>query len=86
MRSVLLPALSNVALILLTGLITRELGGKRSAVILSAVTILVAPIYLAGGTLLTSNCCLEVLLWTGCIYFAILAVTRDPRNCCGLGL
>ncbi len=59
---------------------TRELGGKRFAVILSAVTILIAPIYLAGGTLLTSNSCLEVLLWMGCVYFAILAVTRDPRN------
>ena len=81
LRSVrLLPAFCNAALIVLTGVITRELGGKRFAVILSALTILIAPIYLAGGTLLTSSCCLEVLLWMGCVYFAILAVTRDPRN------
>lgn len=81
LRSVrLLPALTSAALIILTGLIARELGGKRFAVVLSAVTVLIAPIYLSGGSLLTSNCDLEVLLWMGCVYFAILAVKRDqPR-------
>ncbi len=75
-----MPALSASALILLTGIITRELGGTRFAVALSALTIAIAPIYLSGGSLLTSNCCLEVLLWTGCVYFAILAAKQDqPR-------
>jgi hypothetical protein len=73
----LIPALSNAALIVLIGMIARELGGKRFAVVLSAVTVLVGPIYLSGGNLLTSNCCLEGLLWTGCIYFAILAAKRN---------
>ena len=82
LRSVrLLPALTSAALILLTGIITRELGGKRFAVVLSALTILIAPIYLSGGGLLTSNCDLEVLLWMGCAYFAIQAVKHDqPRH------
>ena len=61
-------------------MITRELGGKRFAVVLSAVTVVIAPIYLSGGSLLTANCDLEVLLWMGCVYFAILAVKREePR-------
>ena len=78
LRSIrLIPAVSNAALIVLTGMIARELGGKRFALLLSALTILVAPIYLSGGNLLTSNCCLEGLLWTGCIYFAILAAKRN---------
>jgi Dolichyl-phosphate-mannose-protein mannosyltransferase len=78
LRSVrLIPAVSASALIVLTGVITRELGGKRFAVALSAVTILIAPIYLSGGSLLTTNCDLEVLLWTGCLYCAILAAKRD---------
>ena len=82
LRSIrLMPALSASALILLTGIITCELGGRRFAVALSALTILIAPIYLSGGSLLTSNCCLEVLLWMGCVYFAILAAKHDqPRN------
>jgi hypothetical protein len=81
LRSIrLMPALSHSALIMLGGLITRELGGKRFAVLLSAITILIAPIYLSGGSLLTSNCDLEVLLWTGCLYCTILAAKRnEPR-------
>jgi len=81
LRSVrLLPALSSAALIVLTGVIARELGGKRFAVALSALAVLVGPIYLSGGSLLTSNCDLEVLLWMGCVYFAILAIKREqPR-------
>ena len=81
LRSVrLVPALSCAALILLTGTLARELGGKRFAVGLSALTVLVAPIYISGGSLLTTNCDLEVLLWMGCVYFAILAIKRDqPR-------
>jgi 4-amino-4-deoxy-L-arabinose transferase-like glycosyltransferase len=60
--------------------VARELGGKRFAVALSALAVLVGPIYLSGGSLLTTNCDLEVLLWTGCLYFAILAIKRDrPR-------
>ncbi len=81
LRSIrLMPALSASALILLTGIITRELGGRRFAVALSALTILIAPIYLSGGSLLTANCCLEVLLWMGCVYFAILAAKRDQPS------
>ncbi len=81
LRSIrLMPVVAASALILLTGVITRELGGKRFAVVLSALTILIAPIYLSGGSLLTSNCCLEPLLWMGCVYFVILAAKQDhPR-------
>jgi len=76
----LIPAISNALLVILTGMMTRTLGGKRFAVVLSGLTILTAPIYLAGGNLLTSNCCLEVLLWMGCVYAAILAVKlNQPR-------
>lgn len=81
LRSVrLIPAVFSAVLILLAGLVARELGGKRFAIVLTALTILIAPIYLSGGSLLTTNCDLEVVLWTGCIYLAILAVKRDdPR-------
>lgn len=76
----LLPALAMSATIVLTGMIARELGGKRFAVGLAALTVFIAPIYLSDGSLLTSNC-LEPLLWMGCAYFAILAARRDePRQ------
>ena len=73
-----LPAVATSAVVVLAAMIAREFGGRRFALILSAVCVLVAPIYLSGGSLLTTNC-LEPLLWMGCVYFAILAIKRSPR-------
>jgi len=73
-----LPALATSAVVVLTALIAREFGGRRFALVLSAVAVLIAPVYLSGGSLLTTNC-LEPLLWMGCAYFAILAIKRDAR-------
>jgi len=57
----------------------RELGGKTYALLLTAVTILVAPQYLSNGSLLTTNC-LEPNLWMACAYFVILAIKRsEPK-------
>ena len=62
-----------------TGLLARELGGRRYAVLLSAVCAVIVPQYLSNGSLLGTNC-LEPNLWMGCAYFAILAIQRnDPR-------
>jgi hypothetical protein len=74
-----LPALASSVLVIQTAVIARELGGRRFALLLSAVTILVAPQYLSNGSLLGTNC-LEPNLWMGCAYFAILAIKRNhPR-------
>ena len=73
-----LPALATSAVLVLTAIIAREFGGRHFALILSAIAVLVAPIYLSGGSLLTTNC-IEPLLWMGCVYFAILALKRDAR-------
>jgi len=73
-----LPAVATSAVVVLAAMIAREFGGRRFALILSAVCVVVAPIYLSGGSLLTTNC-IEPLLWMGCAYFAILAIKRDPR-------
>src|SRR5260370_15151487 len=73
------PALATSASVILTATIARELGGRRFAIVLSALAFIVVPIYLSDGSLLTTNC-LEPLLWMGCVYFAILAIKRDdPR-------
>ena len=80
LRSIrLIPALASSALLVQTAMIARELGGRTFALVLSAVTVLIAPMYLSDGSLLTTNC-LEPLLWMGCAYCAILAVKRaEPR-------
>jgi Dolichyl-phosphate-mannose-protein mannosyltransferase len=68
-----LPALWISAVVVLTAMMARQFGGRRFALVLSAIGILVAPIYLSDGSLLTTNC-LEPLLWTGCAYFAVEAI------------
>src|SRR4051812_33812701 len=74
-----IPALASSLLVVQAALIGRELGGKRYAMLLTAVTIVIAPQYLSNGSLLGTNC-LEPNLWMGCAYFVILAIKRnDPR-------
>jgi Dolichyl-phosphate-mannose-protein mannosyltransferase len=80
LRSVrFIPALASSLLIVQTAAITRELGGRRYAILLTAICVLIAPQFLSNGSLLGTNC-LEPNLWMGCAYFAILAIKRnDPR-------
>jgi hypothetical protein len=74
-----IPALASSVLIVQTAAIARELGGRRYALLLSAICALIAPQYLSNGSLLGTNC-LEPNLWMGCAYFAILAIKgNDPR-------
>ena len=74
-----IPAFASSMLIVQTAAIARELGGRRYALLLSAICVLIAPQYLSNGSLLGTNC-LEPSLWMGCAYFAILAIKRnDPR-------
>ena len=71
-----IPALASSILVVQTGMIARELGGKRFALLLSAVCTVVAGQYLSNGSLLGTNC-LEPNLWMACAYFAILAIKRN---------
>ncbi len=74
-----IPALASSLLVVQTALIARELGGKRYALLLSAITVAFAPQYLSNGSLLGTNC-LEPNLWMGCAYFVILAINRNDSR------
>lgn len=74
-----IPALASSFLVVQTAVLAREFGGRRFALLLSAVCIVVNPQYLSNGSLLGTNC-LEPNLWMGCAYFLVLAINRDkPR-------
>jgi hypothetical protein len=75
----ILPALAGTALVALTMLITRELGGGRYAQLLAGAAILLCPAVLAMDSLLTMNA-FEPLFWMGCIWVvARLLRTGDSR-------
>jgi hypothetical protein len=74
-----IPAVASSLLVVQTAVLARELGGRRYAMLLSAIAVVIAPQYLSNGSLLGTNC-LEPNLWMGCAYFAILAIKQDdPR-------
>jgi 4-amino-4-deoxy-L-arabinose transferase-like glycosyltransferase len=75
----LLPALALGAEILITGLITRELGGKRFAILLACLAVLVAPVILNNASRFSMNP-FEALFWMGAIYFLLLAINRGQPH------
>ena len=66
----LLPALAGAAVVLLTGLLTRELGGGRFAEFLAAAAVLFAPAYLAFDSFLSMNA-FEPLFWLLCAWIVV---------------
>jgi len=75
----LLPALAGAAEVVLAALIARELGGKRFAQALAAITTLIAPAVLGSDGILTMNA-FEPLFWMGCAYLLIrLIKTEDTK-------
>ena len=81
----LFPAFAGAVKVLLTGLIARELGGRRFAVALACVCVLVGG-YLALDSFFSMNA-FEPVFWMGCVYFIILAIKHDqPRYWLWFGL
>ena len=81
-----LPALASSLLVVQAAVVARELGGRRYALLLTALCVALAPQYLSNGGLLGTNI-LEPNLWLGCAYFVILAIKRnDPRFWIGFGI
>lgn len=67
----ILPVLAGAALIVLTGLLARRLGGSVGAQAVAAICALVAPVYLAGAHLMTMNV-FEPLFWMACVFVAVV--------------
>jgi hypothetical protein len=74
----LLPALCGAALVVMTGLMARDLGGRRFAQGTAALAVLVAPIWLALHSIDTMNA-LDQLFWTSCAWIVLRIVMRDDE-------
>jgi len=78
--------LAGAALVLLTGLLARELGGGRFAMGLSALSSGLAFVYVVMHYLFTMNA-LEPLFWTGCAFLVVrIARTGDQKLWLWFGL
>src|SRR5206468_3736524 len=74
----LIPALSESAAVALTGYLAYQLGGKRYAVALSALSIAVSAVFVINGHLL-GTIDLERLVWTGCAAVVIRIVRTGSQ-------
>lgn len=88
----LIPALCGAALVWLTGVMTRQMGGGPIAQALAALAVLTAPIYLLMQHWFTMNAA-EPLLWMLCAWCVLRSLdTGNPRwwlwigILCGIGL
>ncbi|MGZ4787931.1 MAG: glycosyltransferase family 39 protein [Terriglobales bacterium] len=84
----LIPALSYAVGVFLTGLLTREFGGKRFAIILACGAWLLAPVINGNATRYAMNAN-EPVLWMAAVYFLIRAQRLERPQLllwCGLFL
>jgi hypothetical protein len=82
----LLPALAGAALVWLTGVMAREIGGGRFAQALAAASVACVPIYLVQHHWMTMNA-FEPLIWTGCAWCVVRAIrTNEPHYWLGFGV
>jgi 4-amino-4-deoxy-L-arabinose transferase-like glycosyltransferase len=75
----ILPALAGTALVALSILIARELGGDRYAQFLTGLAVLLAPGFLVMGSLMTMNA-FEPLFWMGCIFVLVRILRTDDSR------
>src|SRR5204863_674712 len=65
-----LPALAGAAIVALTGIIAREIGGRAWAITLACTATLSALFYLAVGNFFSMNA-FEPLFWVGAVYLLV---------------
>lgn len=75
----ILPALAGTALVALSILIARELGGGRFAQLLTGLAVLFAPGVLVIDSLLTMNA-FEPLYWMGCVFVLIRIINSGDSR------
>jgi hypothetical protein len=81
-----LPALAGATLVWLTGIVTREIGGRAFAQALAALAVCVVPVYAIMDHWLTMNA-FEPLVWLGCQWCVLRAIhTGEGRYWIWFGL
>ncbi|HEV2115072.1 MAG TPA: glycosyltransferase family 39 protein [Terriglobales bacterium] len=74
-----LPALAGAATVLVTGAVTRQLGGGRFAQLLAALGVACSSVYLVLNYLFTMNAW-EPLLWLACAYLVIRIIKTGNQK------
>jgi len=82
----ILAALASSSVVLITGLMVRQLGGKRFAQILGALAVIAAPVLLGTGRFFSMNA-FDLLFWALAFYILIrIFKTDNPKLWLWFGL
>lgn len=78
-------ALAQGVVMVLAGLMARDMGGRRSAQVIAAIAVYIAPVALMAGTLI-QYMAFDFLWWVVIAFFFVrLLATEDPRYWLGIG-
>jgi hypothetical protein len=81
----LFSAIAQGIVMLLAGLMARDMGGKRKAQVIAAIAAFIAPVALMAGTLI-QYMAFDYLWWVVVAFFTVrLLATDDPRYWLGIG-
>ncbi len=81
----LFSAIAQGIVMLLAGLMARDMGGKRNAQVITAIAAFIAPVALMSGTLI-QYMAFDYLWWVVMAFFTVrLLATDDPRYWLGIG-
>lgn len=75
----IIPALLGSLLIYITGLLTREMGGNKTAQIISAVSVLCVPVYLALCGFYSMNS-FDLVFWAVLFYLLVKIINSGNRK------
>jgi hypothetical protein len=75
----LLPALASAAVVLLTGVLARHFGANRYGQAIAMAAVVVAPIFLYAGTIMTMNA-FEPLFWIGSAWYFVRIVDASGKR------
>jgi hypothetical protein len=75
----LFPAIAGATVVILAGLMSRELGGKRFAQVLASCSVIVAPLTLGTNSIFSMNS-FDVFFWTLAFYLIILIIKKDEQK------
>jgi 4-amino-4-deoxy-L-arabinose transferase-like glycosyltransferase len=80
-----LPAVAQGIVMVLAGLMARDMGGKRNAQLMAAFAVFIAPMSLIGGTVIMYFA-FDYLWWVLVAFFLVrLLATDNPRYWLGIG-
>jgi 4-amino-4-deoxy-L-arabinose transferase-like glycosyltransferase len=82
----LFSAIAQGVVVFLTGLMARDMGGRRNAQVIAAIAAFISPVALTAGTLI-QYMAFDYLWWVLVAFFTVrLLASDDQRNWLGIGV